>query len=111
MLLFHNLIFFSSKCSEHPWICDNGVATDQTRDPTVSHLNKLSATNKLKKLARLVCAWWISFYSFHHHGEALGRLLKTFGVAFFITYLLLSAMDRYYDMIKVSLVFVPAMKG
>jgi len=56
MLLFHNLIFFSSKCSEHPWICDNGVATDQTRDPTVSHLNKLSATNKLKKLARLVCA-------------------------------------------------------
>jgi len=54
MLLFHNLIFFSSKCSEHPWICDNGVATDQTRDPTVSRPNNLSATNKLKKLARQV---------------------------------------------------------
>jgi len=39
---------------KHPWICDNGVATDQTRDPTVSRPNNLSATNKLKKLARQV---------------------------------------------------------
>ncbi|CAL4932023.1 unnamed protein product [Urochloa decumbens] len=41
---------------KHPWICYNGVATDQTVDPTVSCLNKLSATNKLKKLALQVIA-------------------------------------------------------
>ncbi|PAN48723.1 hypothetical protein PAHAL_9G401500 [Panicum hallii] len=45
---------------QHPWICDNGVATDQTRDPTVSRLNKLFATNKLKKLARQVIAEHLS---------------------------------------------------
>ncbi|OEL28664.1 Calcium-dependent protein kinase isoform 1 [Dichanthelium oligosanthes] len=45
---------------KHPWICDNGVATDQTLDPTVSRLNKLSATNKLKKLALQVTAEHLS---------------------------------------------------
>ncbi|CAN6300282.1 unnamed protein product [Urochloa humidicola] len=44
----------------HPWICDNGVATDQTVDPTVSCLNKLSATQKLKKLALQVIAEQLS---------------------------------------------------
>lgn len=34
-------------------MCHNGVATDQTLDATVSCLNKLSATNKLKKLAQV----------------------------------------------------------
>ncbi|RLN42011.1 calcium-dependent protein kinase isoform 1-like [Panicum miliaceum] len=45
---------------QHPWICDNGLATDLTRDPTVSRLNKLSATNKLKKLALQVIAEHLS---------------------------------------------------
>ncbi|KAF8727959.1 hypothetical protein HU200_018531 [Digitaria exilis] len=39
---------------KHPWMCHNGVATDQTLDATVSCLNKLSATNKLKKLAQVI---------------------------------------------------------
>ncbi|WVZ57479.1 hypothetical protein U9M48_007859 [Paspalum notatum var. saurae] len=42
---------------KHPWICDNGAATHQTLDLTVrSHTNKLSAVNKLKKLALQVIA-------------------------------------------------------
>ncbi|CAL4923563.1 unnamed protein product [Urochloa decumbens] len=45
---------------KHPWICYNGVATDQTVDPTVSCLNKSSATNKLKKLALQVIAQQLS---------------------------------------------------
>ncbi|KAL6641384.1 hypothetical protein ACP70R_019565 [Stipagrostis hirtigluma subsp. patula] len=35
----------------HPWICNDGVATGQALEPTVlSRLEKLSETNKLKKL-------------------------------------------------------------
>ena len=36
----------------HPWICENGVATDQALDPSVlSRLKQFSAMNKLKKKA------------------------------------------------------------
>ncbi|CAL4928819.1 unnamed protein product [Urochloa decumbens] len=41
----------------HPWICENGVATDQALDPSVlSRLKQFSAMNKLKKLALRVIA-------------------------------------------------------
>ncbi|KAK3148496.1 hypothetical protein QOZ80_3BG0295760 [Eleusine coracana subsp. coracana] len=41
----------------HPWICENGVATDQALDPSVFfRLRKFSAMNKLKKLALRVIA-------------------------------------------------------
>lgn len=41
----------------HPWICENGVATDQALDPGVlSRLKQFSAMNKLKKLALRVIA-------------------------------------------------------
>ncbi|NP_001169430.1 putative calcium-dependent protein kinase family protein [Zea mays] len=41
----------------HPWICENGVATDQALDPGVlSRLKQFSTMNKLKKLALRVIA-------------------------------------------------------
>ncbi|KAG8073291.1 hypothetical protein GUJ93_ZPchr0006g45916 [Zizania palustris] len=41
----------------HPWICENGVATDHALDPSViSRLKQFSAMNKLKKLALRVIA-------------------------------------------------------
>ncbi|CAD6204324.1 unnamed protein product [Miscanthus lutarioriparius] len=57
---------------KHPWICDNGVATHQTLDPTVlSRIDKLSAANKSKKLALQVIAKHLS-------EEEIGRLRGMF---------------------------------
>uniref|UniRef100_A0A0E0MA77 non-specific serine/threonine protein kinase n=1 Tax=Oryza punctata TaxID=4537 RepID=A0A0E0MA77_ORYPU len=42
---------------KHPWICDNGVATDQALDPSVlPRLKQFSAMNRLKKLSLQVIA-------------------------------------------------------
>ncbi|KAF0928538.1 hypothetical protein E2562_005986 [Oryza meyeriana var. granulata] len=41
----------------HPWICDNGVATDRALDPSVlPRLKQFSAMNRLKKLSLQVIA-------------------------------------------------------
>ncbi|KAL4585105.1 hypothetical protein LXL04_009720 [Taraxacum kok-saghyz] len=41
----------------HPWICENGVASDRALDPAVlSRLKQFSAMNKLKKMALRVIA-------------------------------------------------------
>ena len=49
----------------HPWICENGVATDQALDPSVlSRLKQFSAMNKLKKLALRVSNFYLLHY-FH----------------------------------------------
>lgn len=48
----------------HPWICENGVATDQALDPSVlSRLKQFSAMNKLKKLALRVSILFTSLLS------------------------------------------------
>jgi len=49
----------------HPWICENGVATDQALDPSVlSRLKQFSAMNKLKKLALRVSILSTSLFSY-----------------------------------------------
>ncbi|EER94580.1 hypothetical protein BDA96_01G335800 [Sorghum bicolor] len=46
---------------KHPWICDNGAATHQTLDPTIlSHIDKLYAENRSKKLVLQVIAKHLS---------------------------------------------------
>jgi calcium-dependent protein kinase len=41
----------------HPWICENGVASDHALDPSViSRLKHFSGMNSLKKLALRVSA-------------------------------------------------------
>ncbi|KAL5224760.1 hypothetical protein ABZP36_011399 [Zizania latifolia] len=46
---------------KHPWICDNGVATDRALDPSVlSRLKQFSAMNRLKKLSLQVIAEHLS---------------------------------------------------
>uniref|UniRef100_A0A0E0R1W3 non-specific serine/threonine protein kinase n=1 Tax=Oryza rufipogon TaxID=4529 RepID=A0A0E0R1W3_ORYRU len=43
--------------AEHPWICDNGVATDRALDPSVlPRLKQFSAMNRLKKLSLQIIA-------------------------------------------------------
>uniref|UniRef100_A0A0E0BD79 non-specific serine/threonine protein kinase n=1 Tax=Oryza glumipatula TaxID=40148 RepID=A0A0E0BD79_9ORYZ len=42
---------------KHPWICDNGVATDRALDPSVlPRLKQFSAMNRLKKLSLQIIA-------------------------------------------------------
>lgn len=52
----------------HPWICQNGVASDGVLDPSViSRLKRFSAMNNLQKLALRVSS--LQFFPFHIFGS------------------------------------------